>query len=127
MAKTAVLIDDDQDDLELLQDAIKEIDDSLVIKPYVFCDKAIREIERETDTPPHYFFIDLNMPKITGDECLRQLRTNPRFINSTITMLSTSMPDSVARSLKNLGADFTFEKPRSIYTLHSLLKNILAD
>ena len=126
MNKTAVLIDDDQDDLDILEEVIREVDRSVVIRPYIMCDKAIQDISADSELIPHYIFIDLNMPKITGDDCLKQLRTNPKFHQSTITILSTSMPENVAQTLKKLGADFTFQKPSSLTTYYSILKNILS-
>ncbi|HEX6227060.1 MAG TPA: response regulator [Chryseolinea sp.] len=126
MNKTAVLIDDDQDDLDILEEIIREIDESVVIRPYIMCDKALQDISDDLDVVPHYIFIDLNMPKIAGDDCLKQLRTNPKFHKSTITVLSTSMPDSVSRVLKSLGADYTFQKPSSLSTYYNILKNILS-
>ena len=125
MVKTAVLIDDDKDDLEILEELIKEVDKSVVIRPYVMCDMALNDIAKEHEVP-HYIFIDLNMPKIGGDACLKQLRTNPKFDKSTITVLSTSMPHNVAQNLKTLGADFTFQKPASLTMYQDILKNILS-
>ena len=126
MTKTAVLVDDDKDDLEILEEIIKEVDKSLVVKPYVMCDQALHDISKDSEIIPHYIFIDLNMPKIGGDDCLKQLRTNPKFNKSTITVLSTSMSNSVAQNLKMLGADFTFQKPSSLTAYHNILKNILS-
>ena len=126
MAKTAILIDDDRDDLEFLQEAIKEVDKSLVCIPYVYCDEAIRDIATESKFIPNYIFIDINMPKISGDECLRLLRKNPNFDKVTITMFSTSMPNNVSQVLKTSGADFTFEKPHRLEAYHTILKRIFA-
>jgi CheY-like chemotaxis protein len=110
MPKTAILIDDDQDDLEFLEEAIKQVDNSVQCITYLFCDEALNWISTESSVVPHYIFIDMNMPRLDGYTCLKELRKNPDLNNVTITMFSTSMPMLVAKTLKESGADFTFQK-----------------
>ena len=47
MSKTAILIDDDRDDLELLEEAIRQVDHSVKCVSYLFCDDALRKIFNE--------------------------------------------------------------------------------
>ena len=64
------------------------------------------------------------MPGMDGIKCLEELRKNPRFINVTIIMLSTSMPEEVSEVLKRSGADFAFKKPTNMNGYHSILANV---
>jgi CheY-like chemotaxis protein len=125
MPKTAILIDDDRDDLEFLEEAIKKIDDSVTCLPYLYCDEALNVISTDTSIRPNYIFIDMNMPKLNGHECLKQLRKNPNFDRVTITMFSTSMPPVVAKQLRENGANFTFQKPNKFAEYRYILENIL--
>lgn len=125
MSKTAILIDDDRDDLELLEEAIKQVDDSVKCISYLFCDDAVRKIINDHSLVPNYIFIDMNMPRLNGNQCLRQLRGDPKLKNVPITMLSTSMPAPVAEVLKENGASFTFEKPINFEDYEPILKRIL--
>ena len=125
MVKTAVLIDDDRDDLEFLEEAIKQIDNSVKCIPYLFCDDAIDRITEDTASPPNYIFIDMNMPRLDGSECLKVLRRDPKLKNVSITVLSTSMPPPVAKMLRDHGANFTLQKPNKFEDYQRMLKPIL--
>jgi CheY-like chemotaxis protein len=125
MSKTAILIDDDRDDLEFLEEAIKQVDHSVKCIPYLFCDDALRKILNDPSLVPNYIFIDMNMPRWNGNQCLKELRNDPKLKNVPITMLSTSMPPPVAEVLKENGANFTFEKPKNFDDYEQILKLIL--
>jgi CheY-like chemotaxis protein len=125
MGKTAILIDDDLDDLGFLEEAIKLVDSSVRCISYVFCDDAIDKIVNNFSHVPHYIFIDMNMPRLTGDQCLRELRKDPKLKHVLIAVLSTSMPSTVAIALQEDGANFTFQKPNKFEDYIYILKPIL--
>jgi CheY-like chemotaxis protein len=122
--KTAVLIDDDRDDLEFLEEAIKQVDNSVRCISYLFCDDALNKILTNSSGVPNYIFIDMNMPRLDGTECLRELRREPKLKNVPIAILSTSMPSPVARTLRENGATFTFQKPIRFEDYQEILKPI---
>lgn len=126
MSKTAILIDDDRDDLEFLEEAIRQVDNSVKCISYLFCDDALQKIFNDSSLVPNYIFIDINMPRLDGSQCLKELRSDPKLKNVPITMLSTSMPAPVAKSLKENGANFTFQKPNKFEDYEHILKPILA-
>ena len=112
MNKTAILIDDDRDDLECLEEAIRQVDHSVKCVSYLFCDDALRKIINDSSGVPNYILIDMYMPRFNGNQCLKELRSVPKLRTVPITMLSTSMPATVAEALKENGASFTFEKTK---------------
>jgi CheY-like chemotaxis protein len=124
MAKTAVLIDDDRDDLEFLEEAILQIDNSVNCISYRFCDDALQKILNNA-VVPNYIFIDMNMPKVNGTQCLKELRNDPKLKHVAITMLSTWMPAHVATTLKENGANFALQKPSKFEEYAHILKPIL--
>lgn len=124
-AKTVILIDDDEDDIDMLKEVIREVDGSLVCMEFNYAEKALRFIFNELIFMPDYIFIDINMPRISGDKCLTELRKNATFDNAVIVMLSTSMPDEASEALKKLGANFAFEKPNKFDELHMIVKKVL--
>lgn len=124
MAKTAVLIDDDQDDLDLLIYALRDVDPSLVCVGFVYPEEALRALLAK-EVLPDYIFIDINMPGIPGDKCLKALRSHSDFDGIKIILCSTSMPDKIAESLRHAGASHTFEKPVRLRTYSEILKEIV--
>ena len=125
MAKTIILIDDDPDDLFLLKESIGKIDPTLLCISFIYAEEAVELLSRELLVLPEYIFIDINMPKKTGTECLVDLRKNGELKNVPIIMCSTSMPETVSRNLLSLGANFTFQKPFTVNEYLITLRKIL--
>lgn len=128
MGKTVLLIDDDQDDLDIMKQALEALDNSLLCLSFVYPDEALRILQtNELVVQPDYIFIDINMPGITGDKCLKILRSDRQFDHIVITLYSTSMPGPVAETLQAAGANFVFEKPVRMKEYVTILKNIIKD
>jgi CheY-like chemotaxis protein len=125
MPKTVVVIDDDQDDLEVMREALHHIDPTLLCISFIYPEEAIRLLSKELILLPDYIFIDINMPRITGDECLRQLRDIQELKQTPIIMFSTSMPDEIGSSLLKKGANSAFQKPYKVSEYHTILRSII--
>lgn len=75
--------------------------------------------------PPHVIFLDLNMPKKNGFECLKEIRSTPKFKEIPVVVLTTT---SEARSINKvyaLGANKYICKPGNVPSLKKLIFNIL--
>jgi CheY-like chemotaxis protein len=114
------LIDDDQDDHEIFAMAVKEFNDSIHC---YFAADAIEALEKlnSDDFLPDCIFIDINMPRMNGIECLERIKRVKRLHPVPVCMYSTSAdPDIVMRS-KELGAKDFIVKPASVSALSKLL------
>lgn len=128
MSKTVIIIDDDQDDLDIMKQAILGVDSSFLCLSFIYPEEALRVLlSKELVVLPDYIFIDINMPGITGDKCLAALRTRVEFKDIAIALYSTSMPESVAEALRASGADFVFEKPVRLKAYSEILSGILSE
>ena len=126
MQKMVILIDDDQDDLDIMKQAIKNIDPSLFCLSFAYPEEALRLIlSKEFVVTPDFIFIDINMPGLSGAKCLKAIRASKGVENVIITLYSTSMPDTVAEALKASGANHVFEKPVKIKSYTEILSKIL--
>jgi hypothetical protein len=47
VAKTIILIDDDQDDLDIMEETIKSIDDQILCISFIYPEEAIRVVSKE--------------------------------------------------------------------------------
>ena len=67
------LIDDDDDDRKIFGIALSKIDEGI---EYRYAANGIEAIDhlKATTKIPDYIFLDLNMPKMTGVECLIELK-----------------------------------------------------
>lgn len=128
MTKTVILIDDDQDDLDIMEQAINNVDSSVQCRSFIYPEEALKFLlGKEATTLPHHIFIDINMPRIPGDKCLKTLRSNKEFDDIIITIYSTSMPDPIKDALKSSGANHVFEKPVRLKAYIEILSKILLD
>jgi response regulator RpfG family c-di-GMP phosphodiesterase len=125
MLKTAVLIDDDLDDLEILKDTIESVDSNLRCICFINPVEALRVLSNRLIAIPHFIFTDINMPRMTGDEVVQELRKNQEFNKTVISVSSTSMPDEVSKNLKKMGANYTFKKQHVMSILEEKVKDIL--
>ena len=123
---TAFLIDDDTDDQELFSYAMEKADNSVQC---VFANDGVNAIEKinsEKDFIPDYIFIDMNMPRMNGQQCLKELKKIDRLKNIPVFMYSTSaVPSEIEENLK-LGATDFILKPTDIKDLTVILGKILS-
>lgn len=114
------LIDDDPDDQEIFAMAVKEF--SHVVRCY-FADDGIKALEKLTkdDFLPDCIFIDINMPRMNGIECLEQIKSISRLRPVPVCMFSTSADPAIVIKSKELGAIDFIVKPASVSVLSELL------
>lgn len=117
---TIVLADDDDDDVLNFRDALKQLlgTNSLVVVKNG--DELIRYLG-EARTLPTTIFLDLNMPRKNGFECLREIRSNTGYNNINVIIFSTSQQQDVMDSLYYNGAQYYIRKPASFQELKSIL------
>jgi CheY-like chemotaxis protein len=125
MTKTVFIVDDDPDDLEILSELIHEFDAEIICRNYRHPEDALREIKN--GILPHYIFLDINLPRVTGDEYLTEFRGRRELTNTVIIMQSTAIDPRIIQGLKSNGADFVFEKPSAISIYRQFLKEILCE
>ena len=70
---------------------------------------------------PDVLFLDLNMPRKNGSECLHEIRGSDEFEDIVVIIYSTSYAENVADHLYQVGASYYIRKPADF----SLLKDAL--
>ena len=125
ISPTCFLIDDDLDDQEIFLMAMQQFDTS------IRCDfandgaRAIEQLKADKANVPGCIFIDMNMPRMNGIECLEQIKEMAHLKDVPVCMFSTSAdPTSVAKS-KALGAVDFIIKPADITMLSEMLGKFL--
>lgn len=116
------LIDDDFDDQEFFSLALKKMDEKnecVFAKDGVM---ALDMIRKNEDFQPDYIFIDYNMPRMNGLECLIEIRKIDRFDHTPIYMYSTTDNPSTMEESKRLGATGFIVKPSGLQVLVEILK-----
>ena len=121
--KTCLLVDDDEDDREVFCLALNQVDPSVTC--ITACDglEALLILEEESIVPD-YIFLDLNMPRMDGKECLREIRKQKHLAHVPVIIFSTSSADKEKAETKRLGATSFIVKPPRLSTLAENLHEI---
>lgn len=119
------LADDDQDDRSLFVEALLEIDSSIILKQAEDGIQLMNILRNESYTLPKLIFLDINMPKLNGFECLEQIKQDFNLKSLSVIMLSTSNDSEAKNKALTLGASSYAVKPNTFGELKSLIKNIL--
>jgi len=121
------LIDDDIDDQELFEMALSAVDKDIVYTVANNGIEALQKFEEDSSFVPDIIFLDVNMPKMNGLQCLAQLKKLPQLNGVEIIMYSTSSDPGIIEEGKKLGAAGFQTKPTSLKTLIDKLSVILSN
>lgn len=118
------VIDDDLDDQEIFTIAVEKVDPAIEC---IFANDGVHALERlrnDSTLIPECIFLDVNMPRMNGVECLQELRTFKRLENVPIYMCSTSSDPKIIEKIKALGARDFIVKPSTIAEFAELLTRV---
>jgi CheY-like chemotaxis protein len=123
-ATTCLLIDDDADDREIFSMALSEADPGIEC---VMAGSGFDALEKLKPAAfvPDFIFLDLNMPGMTGRECLKEIRRMERLDNTPVIVYSTSSVSRDVQETRKMGANDYISKPTSISELTALLASCL--
>jgi DNA-binding NarL/FixJ family response regulator len=122
--KNIILADDDADDRDLFTEAVNFIDPTI----NVIAQRDGEQLMNYLDANLVHFdliFLDLNMPRKNGKECLRELKTVQRRANMPVVIYTTSLNPVDIEETYALGADLFLRKPNSFEELKATLTAVL--
>ena len=123
--KKILLIDDDLDDAELFKEALSEADDTAFFEYYDDGKKALQNLVLNPAQVPDIIFLDINMPSISGWDCLKALKADKKLRKIPVIMYSTSNHKREMGIATELGAADFIIKPHNYLELkEKLLKAI---
>lgn len=122
---TCLLIDNDTDDQEIFNMALREVDQTICC---IMADDGLSAIDNLTTDPgfrPSYIFIDMNMPLMDGKQCLQAIRKIPGYAEVPIYIYSTAANPTLVAEAKKLGATDFIMKPTGFRQLVDLLTTLV--
>lgn len=119
-----LLADDDADDRFFFKDVLDEIPipTSLVT---VYDGVALMELLFSTKQLPDVLFLDLNMPRKNGFECLTEIKQDGRLKALTVIVYSTSYDEDIVNTLHQSGANYYIRKPAEFPALKKIVHHSL--
>lgn len=122
---TLLLIDDDAEDRAIFKEALEVVDPSLSLRTAPSCEDAIYFLNYDSSIVPDLIFLDLNLPGMTGKQCLVELRKIQNLQYTPIIIYSTSQHSKDIEDTFRLGASFYLTKPGNFKTLCTTLELLL--
>lgn len=120
-----ILADDDEDDRLFFTDAFSELKMSTKVQTYNDGVALMDYLNQEDIVLPNVLFLDLNMPRKNGIECLQEIKANDKFKDIAIAIYSTSSSEEHIEETFVLGANVYIKKPNDFNTLKKVLSDVI--
>lgn len=116
-----LLADDDVDDRLFFQDAVEEL--RLTVDLVTVCDgvELMEFLNEGTGKLPDVLFLDLNMPRKSGFECLSEIKLSSSLRKIPVIIFSTSLDPDVVNKLYDIGAHYYIRKPGDFNVLKEVI------
>jgi len=120
-----LLADDDEDDCHFFQEALDELSIATRLTAVHDGEQLMKLLTEKASELPHVLFLDLNMPRKNGYECLREIKSSEQLKPLPVVILSTSFERDVADRLYRDGASCCMRKPSGHDELKGLIQQAL--
>ena len=120
-----ILADDDEDDRMFFTDAFDELKINTKVQTFINGLELMNYLNEDTSVLPNVLFLDLNMPKKNGIECLLEIKENERFKDIAIAIYSTSSSEEHIEETFVNGANIYIKKPNNFATLKKVLSDVV--
>jgi CheY-like chemotaxis protein len=119
-----LLVEDDQDDVELMQDALRDNDVAFTMDIVRQGDKVIPFL-MACKNFPSVILLDLNLPKMHGREVLSRIKLSDDFKHIPIAILTTSSSVAEREFCLSAGATEFLTKPSTVEGFNKTIDAIL--
>jgi DNA-binding NarL/FixJ family response regulator len=120
-----LLADDDIDDRFFFDMALKEMSFPTKLATTEDGEKLMSYLLKNTKNLPDVLFLDLNMPRKNGAECLLEIKLNNQLKHLQIIVYSTSVHENIADMLYKNGASYYILK-RDFLDLVEILRHVFS-
>lgn len=120
-----MLVDDDEDDREFFCEAVDTIDNTIQCMQLENGEKALLYLQNKEYTMPDYIFLDLNMPRLDGKECLVEIKKLDHLKLTPVIIYTTSNHPLDKTQAMQLGANGFMHKQTEFNSLCMEIKQWL--
>jgi len=119
-----LLADDDADDCLLFKDALGELPVHTQLTT-VYNGEQLMQLLGKDDHTHNLLFLDLNMPRKNGFDCLAEIRRNEKLDHLFVITISTSFEQEMVTLLYKNGAQHYIRKPNDFSQLKHLIQTAI--
>ena len=116
-----LLADDDEADRLLFTDALAELKLKTIVQTVKNGMELMEWLNKPDIRLPNLLFLDLNMPRKNGIQCLKEIRSSERLKNISVAIYSTSENQKDMEETFLAGANIYITKPTDFGTLKQIL------
>lgn len=120
-----LLADDDLDDCNFFKAAVDELLPEAVVKVVNDGNELMNCLASDTGVLPDVLFLDINMPRKNGLECLTEIKQNEKLKEIPVVMFSTSNSWDTINILFKSGANVYIHKPSDFAQLKQVIHHAL--
>lgn len=120
-----LLADDDEADRLLFTEALEELNLNVIIESVIDGVQLMDHLNTANTTLPNILFLDLNMPRKNGMECLKEIRANKSLADLPVAIYSTSSSETDIEKTFLNGANVYINKPNDFNELKEVLEKAL--
>lgn len=121
-----VLADDDEDDRLFFKEAIEQLNLNSDLNLVENGNELMKYLEDLNSPLPDLVFLDLNMPRKGGLECLREIRSSKKLKGLTVAIYSTSSSEEDIEECFVRGANIYINKPNNFESIKSVLFKVIS-
>ncbi|MDB5228933.1 MAG: response regulator [Bacteroidota bacterium] len=120
-----LVVDDDPDDRDFFLEAISEIYPSSQCLSAFNGEDALDKIRLKLKRLPDFIFLDLNMPRMDGWQCLSELKNDHKLKDIPVIIFTTSSSEKDKKETRDLGAVYFLTKPTDFKLLCSEIRHVV--
>lgn len=120
-----LLADDDADDRNFFKDALEALPLYTNLKTVNGGEQLMNYLSENSENLPDVLFLDINMPRKNGIECLSEIKKNQKLKDLPVVMFSTSNSRDTIGMVFKSGADIYIHKPGDFSQLKQVILHAL--
>lgn len=120
-----LLADDDEDDRLFFKEAFDEMKIKTLVKLVNNGVELMKYLTQKSTLLPHILFLDLNMPRKSGMDCLLEIKNIEHLKDIPIAIYSTSASEEDIEETFVRGANIYIKKPSDFRTLKKVLEEVI--
>jgi CheY-like chemotaxis protein len=120
-----LLADDDPDDRIFFKDALDDLSVEATLTTVNDGVELMNFLNSNSSNLPDLLFLDINMPRKNGFECLTEIKTNTKLKELRVIIYSTSLDKDIANLFYKNGAQYYLRKQGEFSKLKKLINEVL--
>ena len=120
-----LLADDDTDDCIFFKEALEDMKKSIQLTTVHDGEQLMHLLINNENELPHVLFLDLNMPRKNGFECLLEIKLNEKLKQLPVIIFSTSFEQDVVNQLYLNDALYFIRKPSEFTQFKKIIQQTI--